>query len=68
MLKIMGRDKKWAYIDKKMTTKAQNINSNTIMSYINAPIMESFVGTKEIIAKFIISRYHNGKFYFEKPI
>ena len=30
--------------------------------------MESFRGTKEIIAKFIISQYHNGKFYFDKPI
>ena len=37
------------------------------MSYINAPIMEIFGGKKEIIAKFIIIRYHNGKFYFDKP-
>ena len=54
--------KKWAYIDKKMTLEAQKVNSGTIMSYINAPLMASFGGTKEIISKFIISQYHNGKF------
>ena len=25
-------------------------------------------GQKENIVKFIISRYHNGKFYFDKPV
>ena len=35
---------------------------------MNAPLMDSFAGTKEIIAQFIISRYHNGKFYFDTPM
>ena len=35
---------------------------------MNAPLIYSFAGTKEIIAQFIISRYHNGKFYFDTPV
>ena len=35
---------------------------------MNAPLMDSFSGTKEIIAQFIISRYHNGKFYFDSHV
>ena len=38
------------------------------MNYMNAPLMESFGGMEETIVKFIISRYHNGEFYFDKPI
>ena len=30
--------------------------------------MASFDGTKEAVVKFIISRYHNGRFYFDEPI
>ena len=30
--------------------------------------MASFGGTKEATIKFIISRYHNGRFYFDEPI
>ena len=44
------------------------MSANTILHYLNAPLMANFGGTKKIIAKFIISRYHKGKFYFEKPI
>ena len=51
-----------------MTEEAQKVHTSTIMSYINGPIMASFGGMKEIIAKFIISRYHNGKFYFDKTV
>ena len=68
MDEAMGRNKKWEYIYKKMTTEAQKVTASTIMSCINAPIMENFIGVKEIIAKFIINRYHNEKFYFKKPI
>ena len=38
------------------------------MNYMNAPLMASFGGTKENIAKFIISQYHNGKLYFDRPV
>ena len=38
------------------------------MSYMNTPFMVSFNGTKETIVKFIIIRYHNGKFYFDRPV
>ena len=38
------------------------------MNFLIAPLMESFGGTKENIVKFIISRYHNGKFYFDKLV
>ena len=30
--------------------------------------MARFGGTKETTVKFIISRYHNGRFYFDQPI
>ena len=30
--------------------------------------MESFGGTKEAIVKFIISRYHNDRFYFDRQV
>ena len=30
--------------------------------------MASFEGTKETTVKFIISRYHNGRFYFDRPV
>ena len=30
--------------------------------------MASFGGTKETAVKFIISRYHNGKFYIDRPV
>ena len=30
--------------------------------------MASFGGTKEAAIKFIISRYHNGRFYFDRPV
>ena len=38
------------------------------MSYMNKPFMASFGGTKETAVKFIISWYHNGKFYFDRPV
>ena len=38
------------------------------MSYMNTSFMASFGGTKETTVKFIISRYHNGKFYFDRPV
>ena len=51
-----------------MTEEGLKVNASTIMNYMNAPLMESFGGTKETIARFIINLYHNGKFYFNKPI
>ena len=38
------------------------------MSYMNTPFMASFGGMKETTVKFIVSRYHNGKFYFDRPV
>ena len=51
-----------------MTTEGEKINLNTIMNYMNTPFIASFGGTKEMIVKFIISQYRNGKFYFDKLI
>ena len=51
-----------------MTKEGLKINQSTIMNYMNAPLMVSFGGTKENIVKFIINRYHNGKFYFDEPV
>ena len=46
---------------------AQKIQRSTLFSYANAPLMASFGGTKEAAVKFIISWYHNGRFYFDEP-
>ena len=35
---------------------------------MNTMFMASFRGTKERAVKFIISRYHNGRFYFGRPV
>ena len=35
---------------------------------MNTPLLDSFVGLEEIIAQFIVSRYHNGKLYFDTPV
>ena len=51
-----------------MTQEAEKISRSTIMSYMNTSIMASCGGTKEITVKIFISRYHNGKFYFNKPV
>ena len=51
-----------------MTQEAEKISRSTIMSYMNTPFMASFGGTKETVVKFIISRYHNSKFYIDKPV
>ena len=51
-----------------MTEEAQKVSARTFLTYINAPLMENFAGTKDIIAHFIVSRYHNGKFYFDRPV
>ena len=60
--------KEWAYVNKKPTPTVEKVNHSTIMNYMNTPFMASFGGTKEIAVKFIISRYHNGKFYFDRPV
>ena len=51
-----------------MTEEVEKVNHNTIMDFLNAPLMASFGGTKENIVEFIISWYHNGKFYFDRPV
>ena len=51
-----------------MTQATEKVRHNTLFGYANAPLMASFGGTKEDTIKFIISRYHNGRFYFDEPI
>ena len=51
-----------------MTEEGTKINHSTILNYMNAPLMVSFEGTQEKIVKFVISRYHDGKFYFDIPV
>ena len=38
------------------------------MNYMNTPFMASFGGTKEMAVKFIINRYHNDRFYFDRLV
>ena len=66
--KLWAEIKESAYVDKMPTQATDKINHSTIVNYINAPIMASFGGTKETTVKFIISRYHNGRFYFDRPV
>ena len=68
MAKLWSEIKEWAYVDKKPTQAAEKINHSTIVNYINSPFMASFGGTKETTVKFIISRYHNDRFYFDRPV
>ena len=58
----------WVYVNKKVTQAAEKIKHNTIFGYVNAPLMAKFCGTKETAVKFIISQYHNGRFYFDQPV
>ena len=51
-----------------MTQAAEKVQWSTIFNYPNAPLMASFGGTKEAAVKFIISRYHNGRFYFDQLV
>jgi hypothetical protein len=39
-----------------------------IKSYLNTPILESFENNKEKAAKFLVSYYHDGKFWLDEPI
>ena len=64
--KLWAEIKEWAYVDKKPTPAIEKIQHSSIVSYVNAPLMASFGGTKETTVKFIISRYHNDRFYFDK--
>ena len=58
--KLWAKIKEWDYVDKKPTPVVERIQHNSIVNYVNAPLMASFGGTKETSVKFIISRYHNG--------
>ena len=66
--KLWTEIKEWAYVDNKPAPAREKIQHNTIVNYVNAPLMASFAGTKETTVKFIISRYHNGRFYFDQPV
>ena len=66
--KTWAEIKEWAYVDKKPTQATENVNCSSIMNYMNTPFMASFGGTKEMAVKFIISRYHNGRFYFNRLV
>ena len=67
-MKLWAKIKEWAYVEKRPTQAAEKINHSTIVNYINAPIMASFGGMKETTVKFIISPYHNGRFYFDQLV
>ena len=58
----------WDYVDKKPIQAVEKIKYSTIFNYVNALLMASFGGTKEIVVKFIISWYHNNWFYFDQPV
>ena len=58
----------WDYVNKNPNQAIEKIKYSTIFNYVNAPLMASFGGTKETTVKFIISRYHNGRFYFDQPV
>ena len=68
MGKTMGRDKRMGVRRQETYPAAKKIQHSSIVNYVNAPLMASFGGTKETVVKFIISRYHNGRFYFDQAV
>ena len=54
--KLWTKMQEWAYVNKKPTQAVEKIKYSTIFSYVNAPLMPSFNGTKETAVKFIIRR------------
>ena len=68
MGKTMGRDKRVGLRRQESYPVAEKIQHSSIVNYVNTPLMASFGGTKETAVKFIISRYHNGRFYFDQPV
>ena len=66
--KLWAEIQEWDFVDKKMTQATEKVRRSTIFNYANAPLMASFGGKKEAVVKFIISRYHNGQFYFDQLI
>ena len=66
--KLWQEIQEWAFVDNRLTQAVEKIRNNSIFQYPNAPLMASFGGTKEAAVKFIISHYHNGRFYFDQPI
>ena len=66
--KLWQEIQEWAFVDNRLTQAVEKIRNNSIFQYPNAPLMASFGGTKEATVKFIISRYHNGWFYFDQLI
>ena len=66
--KIWQEIQEWAFVDNRMRQAAEKIRNSNIFQYPNAPLMASFGGTKEAAVKFIISRYHNDRFYFDQSI
>ena len=66
--KLWTKIQEWAFVDKKMTQAPEKIKRNTLFGYANALLMASFGGMKGAAIKFIISRYHNGRFYFDQPV
>ena len=47
---------------------ARNLTIAIIKSYLNAPIIDNFGNLKEEVAKFIVSRYHDGILWLDQPI
>ena len=64
----MGRDQGMGLCREEPTQAAKKVNRSSIMNYMNTPFMASFGGTKETTVKFIISRYHNDRFYVDKTV
>ena len=67
-MKLWAEIKEWDYVNKRPTQATEKINHGTILNYINASLMASFRGIKETVVKFIISLYHNGRFYFNRLV
>ena len=44
--KLWAEIKEWDYVEKKPTPTTEKIQHNTIVNYVNAPLMASFSGTK----------------------
>lgn len=60
--------KKWAYPEGNWNVDSVYLTNAKITSYLNAPLITPFGALKEEATKFIVNRYHIGKFWLHELV
>ena len=68
MGKTMGQDKRVGLHRQESYSSCRENTTQFHCKLCQALLMASLGGTKETAVKFIISQYHNGRFYFDQPV